>query len=143
LAVGPVAVRGGAFGDFTGVALREAISQVLGVEHVRREQVVFVIHQVLAADHEVEHTRRVLRFGQPFAIGGLVCLLIAAQQIDQFVEQRHVRDRPGVAIGAPQRRVGTRRAQPLGRLVELRQQRFRRQYRPELVERGGELVVVR
>ena len=107
--VGPVPVRGGAFDEFTGVALDEAIRQILAVEHVLGEQVVLVVHQVLAADHVVQHAGRILRFLLSFPFCNLVGGLVAAKQVDEFVEQRHVRHGPGVAVGAPQRRVGARR----------------------------------
>ncbi len=55
---------------------------------------------------------RVRGFVLPFPLGGLVDRLVAAQQVDQFVEQRHIRDGPGVAVGAPQRLVGACGAQP-------------------------------
>ena len=54
--VGPVPVRGGAFDEFPGIALEEAIRQVLAVEQVLGKQVVLVVHQVLAADHVVQHS---------------------------------------------------------------------------------------
>ncbi len=93
--VGPVPVRGGAFDEFTGVALKEPVGQVL------------------AADFEdVQQAGGVLGLGLPFLLGGLVGRLVATQQVDQFVEQRHVRHRPGGAVGARQRRVRTGRPQP-------------------------------
>ena len=51
---------------------------------------VFVVHHVLAADHVFQHGGRVLGLGLAFALGGPVGALVAAQQIHQFVEQRHV-----------------------------------------------------
>ncbi len=70
--VGPVPVRGGAFGEFTGVALDETIGQVLGVEQVLGEQMILVVHQVLAADHDVQHAGGVIGFGLAFPLGGPV-----------------------------------------------------------------------
>ncbi len=68
--VGPVPVRGSAFGEFTGVALDEAVREVLGVEQVRGEQVVLVVHRVLAVDQQVQHAGGVLGLGLPLPLGG-------------------------------------------------------------------------
>ncbi len=100
----------------------EALCQIFGVEHVRGQQMVLVVHQVLALEHGLQHTGGVPRFGLPLPLGGIVSRLVGAQQVDQFVEQRHVRHRPGVAVGAEQCRIGARRLQALGRGVQRRQQ---------------------
>ena len=103
---------------------------------------VLVVHQVLAAGHVVQHGGGVLCLGLAFLFRGIVGRPVGAEQIDQLVEQRHVRHRPRVAVGAQQRRVGARGAQPFGRRVQLCQQGFRRQDRPEFIERCGERFVV-
>ncbi len=109
--VGPVPVGGGAFDEFTGVALKEAIRQVLGVGQVLGEQLLLVVHQVVVPDLEdVQYAGGVLGPGLPFPLGGLVGRLVATEHVHQFVEQRHVRHRPGGAIGAQQRRVGAGRS---------------------------------
>ena len=86
VAVGPITVCGSAFGEVAGVALDEAVREVLGVEHVLREQLVLILHQILAADHKVQHAGRILGLGLPFPLGCVVCGLVAADQVDQLVE---------------------------------------------------------
>ncbi len=141
--VGPIPIRGSAFGEFAGVALKEAVGQVLGVDHVLGAQLLLVLHRVLARNfEEAQHAGGVLGLVIPLPLSGLIGLLVGAQQVDQLVEQWNVRHRPGLAVGAAQRLVGARRVQPFGGREERGQQRFGCQYRPEPVERGDELLVL-
>lgn len=140
--VGPVPVRGGAFGEGAGVPLDEPLGQVRGVEQVLGEQVVLVVHQVVALRvQDLHDALGVLGLPLPCALGALLRRPGTAQHVDQLVEQRHVRHRPGVTLRAVERLVGTGRAQPLARAVQRRQQSLGRQHRPQLVERGVEGVV--
>ena len=103
---------------------------------------VLVVHQVFAADHQVEHPGRVGGLLAAFPFGGLLAGAVVTQQVDQFVEQRHIGHRPRGAVCTPQRRVGACGAEPVVRGVELGEKGFRRQHRPQLVQRRGEAGMV-
>ena len=103
---------------------------------------VLVVHQVFAADHQVEHPGRVGRLLATLPFGGLLAGAVVTQQVDEFVEQRHIGHRPRRAVCTPQRRVGACGPQPVVRGVELGEKGFRRQHRPQFVQRRGEAGMV-
>lgn len=84
--VRPVSVCSSAFGEFPGIAFDEAVSQVLGVQHVLGEKVILVVHQILAADHHVQHARCIRGLVAAFTFGTLVDGLVPAEHVHQLVE---------------------------------------------------------
>jgi len=84
--VRPVSVCSSSFGELPGVTFDETVCQVLGVQHVLGEKMVFVVHQVFATDHHVQHTRRIRGLVLAFAFGALIRRLVPAEHVHQFVE---------------------------------------------------------
>lgn len=101
MAVGPIAVRGSTFGQFAVVLLDEPVGQFLGADEVRGDQVVLIVHQVLACHHQIEHTGGIRRLLLAFLLHGWIGF-DPAEQIHQLVEQRDIRHRPRPAVLAPQ-----------------------------------------
>lgn len=113
VAVGPIAVGGGAVGEFAGVAFDEAVGEVFAVEEVGGAQVVFVVHMVGAVDQEVQDAFGVGDLGLAFAFGrGLLGGGVAAQQVGQLVEERDVGDGPRLAVLTVEGGVGCGGRQP-------------------------------
>ena len=52
--IGPIPIRCGTFGEFAGVMLQETVGEVARDQQVLGDQMVLVVHHVLASDHHVQ-----------------------------------------------------------------------------------------
>ena len=139
----PFAVRRGTFGQVTDIVFDEPLGQFTGLGDVGGPQHQFVVHQVV--EFYVQHLEdpgRVL-FLLQFALRGRAFRRsVGTEQLDQLVQQRDVRHRPGGAVRAEQRLVRAGRGEQGRRHVQRREHRLRGQDGPEPVERVGEVLVL-